>query len=311
MSNLEREPDLVEASNAAESRRLITPRKVSLHTRSGAMVNRTLPHRELPTIGPWCFIDQFGPVLNQGAMRVAAHPHTGLQTVTWLFSGSVLHQDSLGSESIIRPNELNLMTAGHGVAHTELSVDSESTLHGVQLWVALPENARNSTPTFQHLSEIPTLETSQAIFKVFAGSFAGVTSPAKFYTDIVGVQVEPLSSEIEISLTPGLEYGLLVINGTAIVDGQSVNEGELLFLGVGADSLKIIAAPNSLYLLLGGAPLNEPIVMWWNFIGRSHKEIVEMREAWESHSNRFPEFENVIGERIPAPQLPNIRLTAR
>lgn len=312
MSNLEIEPDLAQSNPISPTRqRLIAPRKVSLHTRSGATVNRTLPHRELRTIGPWCFIDQFGPVSNQNAMRVAAHPHTGLQTVTWLFSGSVHHQDSLGSNSLIKPNELNLMTAGHGVVHTELSIDSESTLHGVQLWVALPETARDSQPKFEHVSDIPSFENDQAKFRIFAGAFAGQTSPAEFFSEILGVQVEALSSQIEIPLVANWEHGLLVINGSVSVAGQSINEGELFFLSAGSNTIKIEDSMNSRFLLLGGAALNEPIVMWWNFIGRSHEEIVAMREAWETGSERFPEFENVIGERIPAPQLPNIRLTAR
>lgn len=312
MSNLEREPDFEQViPGLASKRRLIAPRRVSLHTRSGATVSRTLPHRELRTIGPWCFIDQFGPVLNQGGMRVAAHPHTGLQTVTWLFSGSVLHQDSLGSKSLIRPNELNLMTAGLGVAHTELSMDSDGSLHGVQLWVALPDSARNSAAKFEHLSEVPSYETSQAKFKVFAGSFAGVTSPASFFSEIIGVQVEALTSRVELLLVDGWEYGILIVNGSVSLAGQIINENELFFLSEGCGTVELKTSPNSRFLLLGGAPLNEPIVMWWNFIGRSHEEIVAMREAWESHSDRFPEFENVIGERIPAPQLPNIRLTAR
>lgn len=312
MSNLSLDA-LEEPSSKPESPelRIIKPRKISLHTRNGTEVFRNLPHRELRSIGPWCFLDQFGPIESSDAMRVAAHPHTGLQTVTWLFEGSVLHQDSLGTKTLVKPGELNLMTSGYGIAHSELSINSTGNIHGIQLWVALPNEYRFKPPSFEHHKFFPIKKLEGIQIKVFAGSHFGLSSPATFFGELVGAEIELTDSDQVIEIDKDWEYGLLSITGDAQIEDRDIHTRELLHIPRGSSSLRLSSSGSAKLLLIGGPPLTEKIVMWWNFVARSHDEIIEMREAWESQSHRFPSFESEIPERIPAPTLPNIRLSAR
>ena len=159
---------------------LITGRRVPLGKTTEVM--RVLPDRQGRMIGAWCFLDHYGPEdLGDGpGMRVWAHPHTGLQTVSWLLEGAVEHRDSLGSLALVRPGELNLMTAGRGIVHSEISrSDRPPRLHGVQLWVAQPEATRHRPAAFEHHPELPRVELGNAVATVLVGSFAGATSPAR------------------------------------------------------------------------------------------------------------------------------------
>ncbi len=151
-------------------------------------VRRVLPHRTRRTVGAWCFADHVGPVLTQGvgALGIGPHPHMGLQTVTWLVSGELLHLDSLGSEQLIRPGQLNLMTAGHGVAHAEEDPGRATELHAVQLWVAQPESTRDGAPAFEHHGELPRFGLDGGDATVLIGEFGGLTSPARRDTDHMG-----------------------------------------------------------------------------------------------------------------------------
>lgn len=289
----------------------IKPRKVKLHTRTSVQVERTLPHRDLRRIGAWTFLDNFSTPPGKDQMKVAAHPHTGLQTVTWLFDGKVRHQDSLGSDVQVEPGELNLMTAGYGVAHSELSVLEKSKLAGVQLWIALPDVARNNKPEFQHYSNLPTVRMKNSQLRLFAGSFAEIKSPAKFYSPLIGAEINLSDPNLEIPLDIEWEHGFLLIDGEVQINQITLEPGDLYFLPKGTINASLQSSTRAKLIFIGGEPLRDPLVIWWNFIGRNHEEILAMRFAWENHDERFPDFKNAIGERIPAPQLPNIKLTAR
>ena len=290
----------------------LSPRLVKLTPRSGISIRRTLPHRSIRTIGAWCFVDHYGPTDQANAMSVGAHPHTGLQTVSWLFSGEIEHRDSLGSVQVIKPGELNLMTSGFGIAHSELSVKKEIQLHGVQLWVVLPEKDRNTSPAFAHHADLPVFDFGSVKIRLIMGELLGHQSQAKTFTPLVGAELFfKDASTVDFSLENDFEYGFLVDTGSVAINGQEVAEGSLHYIPCGSEVVSISASKNSRIMLLGGEPFEEAIVMWWNFIGRTHDEIVEMRDAWENGLPRFAHFEDKLDARIPAPEMPNIRLTPR
>jgi redox-sensitive bicupin YhaK (pirin superfamily) len=284
-------------------------------------VRRIIPNKVRRMIGAWCFLDHYGPddVKETGGMWVPPHPHTGLQTVTWLFEGEGLHTDSLGSEQLIRPGQLNVMTAGAGICHAEVSPESAPRmLHGVQLWVVLPDAVRNTTPPdFTHVADLPTYEEGGVSVKVLVGDLVGESSPAPCFTPLVGAEIRlaPGASGT-IPLEPGFEYGVLTAQGTATVDGRPIAANEMSYLGEGRSELSIGAEEESVILLLGGEPFTEEIVMWWNFIARSHEELVEQREAWNGEGvdwvpERFGQVSDFEGDRLLAPPMPNTRLKPR
>jgi redox-sensitive bicupin YhaK (pirin superfamily) len=284
-------------------------------------VRRTLPHKTHRMVGAWCFLDHYGPddVKETGGMWVPPHPHTGLQTVTWLFEGLGRHTDSLGSDQLVRPGQLNVMTAGHGICHAEVSPDdAPELLHGVQLWVVLPDSARDSTPpTFVHLADLPTFEDGGATVTVMVGSLAGHTSSAPTFTPLLGAEVRlSAGASIELPVEPGFEHAVLAVDGDLRIDGDVVERHRLAFLGTGTETLQLAADRETTALLLGGEPFDEEIVMWWNFIGRSHEDVVAQREDWNGSGiefipDRFGHVSDFPGPRLLAPPLPNTRLKAR
>lgn len=284
-------------------------------------VRRTLPHKTHRMVGAWCFLDHYGPddIKETGGMWVPPHPHTGLQTVTWLFEGLGRHTDSLGSDQLIRPGQLNVMTAGHGICHAEVSPDdAPRLLHGVQLWVALPDADRNSTPAdFVHLADLPVFEDGGAMVTVMTGSLAGHSSSAPAFSPLVGAEIRlRAGASVELPLETGFEHAVLAVDGDVAVDGTTVERHRLAYLGEGADSLRLHASEKTTVLLLGGEPFDEEIVMWWNFIGRSHEEIVEQRQDWNGAGpddvpDRFGQVRDFPEPRLLAPPLPNTRLKAR
>lgn len=287
---------------------------VKLTTRTGIDIRRTLPNAKKRTIGAWCFVDHFGPTVQEDAMVVAAHPHTGLQTATWLFSGAVEHRDSIGTVQDINPGQLNLMTAGFGISHSELSNKTSDNLHAVQLWIALPDSVRNMKPTFQHVDQVPSFEVAQLKVKLFAGKLLGHESEATVYSQIIGAELQlapGASTNLPIDAT--FEHGLLVVQGAAKVTCEIVELGNMVYLPKDETEMAIESVGNEplVAILLGGEPFEEEIVMWWNFIARSHEEIVEARDRWNNRDVRFGKFEDRIGGWIPAPELPNITLRSR
>ena len=285
-------------------------------------VRRILPHKVRRMIGAWCFLDHYGPddIKTTGGMWVPPHPHTSLQTVTWLFEGLGRHTDSLGSDQLIRPGQLNVMTAGHGICHAEVSPDdAPDILHGVQLWVALPEEVRDTTPAdFSHLADLPRFAEGGAEVTVMVGSLAGHTSPAPAYSPLVGAEIRlAAGAATSLPTDPGFEYGVLAVGATVEAQGTPIGPQQMSFLGAGHHDLTLRApGGEAIALLLGGEPFEEEIVMWWNFIGRSHEEIVQQREAWNGAGlhdvpERFGEVSDFDGDRLLAPPLPNTRLKAR
>ncbi|BBG03672.1 MULTISPECIES: pirin family protein [Pseudonocardia] len=322
MSNVEAVPEEVVCGGGSARAELVTPREVPLGGPRAMTVRRTLPRRVRSLIGAWCFIDHYGPdrVSGTGGMAVPGHPHTGLQTVSWLFEGEIEHRDTTGAHAIIRPGELNLMTAGSGIAHSEYSTPDTETLHGVQLWLALPVAHRETAPGFAHHAPSP-IRQDDATLRVFLGSLAGSTSPVQTFSPLLGAEVVlPAGGRLSVPATPSFEYGVLVDTGSADVCGTAAGSGELVYLPPGASGIEIRATGTgeTRVLLLGGEPLDEQIVMWWNFIGSSHEEIVAFREQWQqeraaggSEQGRFGTFPDAWDSTLPAPELPNARLTPR
>ncbi|MFD5871388.1 pirin family protein [Streptomyces sp. NPDC060322] len=294
---------------------VLTARDVPLGGPRAMTVRRTLPQRARTLIGAWCFIDHYGPddVAGTGGMDVAPHPHIGLQTVSWLFSGEIEHRDSLGSHAFVRPGELNLMTGGHGISHTEVSTPGTTILHGVQLWVALPEEHRDTGRDFRHHTPDPVHQDGAAI-RVFLGSLAGDTSPVPTFTPLLGAEIvlDPRATTTLVT-DSAFEHGLLVDQGSIRVDGALLNPAELGYLAPGRSTVTLTNETDApaRAVLVGGTPFEEQIVMWWNFVGRSHQDIVEAREDWEAASDRFGRVDGYPGDRIPAPALPNAALAPR
>ncbi len=286
---------------------IIEPRLVKLSTRTEVEVRRNIPHAKLNRVGAWVFLDHFGPTPQVEGMQVAAHPHTGLQTVTWLFEGAVDHRDTIGSAQTIHPGQLNLMTSGTGIAHSEKSVAGPASLHAVQLWLALPDAVRGVAPNFQHVPEAPKILMDALHAKVFIGELAGIESAAKVYSPLVGAELR-LTGTSTLPLNTGWEHAILVVAGTLEINGEQVAADQLAHIPAGVRNARL-AGQDFLGILIGGAPFDEKIVMWWNFIGRSNEEIVEMRESW--NARRYATVSDDLGGWIPAPELPTVTLKAR
>ncbi|MGB3444382.1 MAG: pirin family protein [Actinophytocola sp.] len=283
---------------------LFAPRAVPLGGLRAMQVDRVMPQRGLPTVGAWCFLDSFGP--QEARMQVLPHPHTGLQTVTWPLAGEIHHRDSLGSDVLVRPGQLNLMTAGRGVAHSEISMSS-GQLQGLQLWVALPEDRAVMAPDFEQHVSLPVFAAPGVTATVLMGSLGGVTSPATTHTPIVGADLV-LDGPAVLPLRPDHEHAVLAIDPVVVAD-TDVPRGHLLYLGTGRAEVRLAGEGRA--FLLGGEPFPDELVMWWNFVGRSHEEIVTAREAWQAADPLFGEVAGHDGARIPAPDLPGIRLAPR
>jgi hypothetical protein len=276
-------------------------------------VRRTLPHRDRRMVGAWCFADHYGPdPVEDGGMFVPPHPHTGLQTVSWLLSGEVLHHDSLGSEQLIRPGQLNLMTAGRGIAHAEVTPPrSTEELHGVQLWVALPSEARDTAPAFEHHAELPTLQLPGCVATVIVGDTDGAQSAATTFTDLLGVELNlDASADVVFPVRAGFEHAVLALDAEVLVQDAVVPRNALHHLPPGNDGIRIRSRVPTRALVLGGLPFEETVVMWWNFLGTDHEAIAAARADWEAFSDRFgdvPGYES----RLAAPALPGTRLKPR
>ena len=279
----------------------ITPSRDSV---VGAMrVRRALPRIGRRTVGAWCFADHMGPelVTETRGLDIGPHPHTGLQTVTWLVAGEVLHRDSLGSEQLIRAGQLNLMTAGQGVTHSEEATGHyRGQLHGVQLWMAQPEATRHGVAAFEHHATLPQVELDNAVAIILVGELAGAASPARRDTPLVGVDVALWPGTGVWPLEPAFEHALVVLDGEVLVGEQVIRPGELAYLGQGREELVVSAADPTRLLLLGGEPFAEPILMWWNFVVRGRDELDRAYRQWQAGDPRFGRLRSPL-PRIPAP----------
>jgi redox-sensitive bicupin YhaK (pirin superfamily) len=300
---------------------ILEPREVPLGGVRALPVLRTLPQLARSLVGAWCFVDSYGPVPNErgGAMDVPPHPHTGLQTVSWLYAGAIEHRDSAGSLALIEPGQVNLMTAGAGIQHSEVSTSAARELHGVQLWIALPDRSRHVPPFFESFTP-PAVTVGDATVRVFVGTLAGQTSPVSAFTGLVGAQIDlPAHGVVEFAVDPAFEHGFVVDAGLPRLQGNGIPAGRLGVVEAGPTTLRLAAGDAPVRgLLIGGEPLGEPIVMWWNFVGRSHDEIVAFRQQWQAEviaganlSGRFGAVAGYPGDALPAPELPNVRLQPR
>lgn len=303
---------------------VLEPRDVPLGGIRAMTVRRTLPLKERSLVGAWCFADHYGPdrVARSGGMDVAPHPHTGLQTVSWLFEGEIEHRDSVGSLALVRPGELNLMTAGRGISHSEVSTPATDVLHGVQLWVALPAVARSMEPSFEHVAP-DAAHDGDVRCRVFVGSWLGLSSPAAVHTPLLGAElVLRPGAAVELPLEGEFEHGVLVDSGEVTVNGAPVGRAAMAYLPPGTPTVRLTCGPSpGRVVVLGGSPLDEEIVMWWNFIGRSHDEVVEFRREWQAEvaasadgapaTTRFGRVLGYAGNPLPAPTMPAIRLKPR
>lgn len=269
-------------------------------------VSRALPVRGRRLIGPWCFLDRFGPLTFHGGkpVDVAPHPHIGLQTVTWLLDGEIVHNDSLGFEAVALPGGVNVMTAGKGIAHSEQTpADNRGRLDGVQLWVALPDAHRHMDPAFESSPQVPIIEKPGALVRVFAGSHEGTTSPCRHYSELTGLDVQTHSGEeTELELDPRFEHAMLLLEGDCAMDGHFMESALLYYHGPGRSSIRFRSRAGCRVLLIGGPPFPETILMWWNFVARLPGEIVQARDDWEAHVG-FGEVPPYKGRRLSAPSV--------
>jgi redox-sensitive bicupin YhaK (pirin superfamily) len=320
--------------SGAAAVQVLTPREVPLGGPRAMTVRRTLPQRSVSLVGPWCFLDHYGPddVGESGGMKVPRHPHTGLATVSWLFTGAIDHLDSAGNAATVRAGELNVMLAGRGITHSEFSTPETTVLHGVQLWFALPESTRHTPPGFAHHVPSP-VQVGDAELRVFLGSLAGQTSPVDTRTGpMLGAEVlleagGTLVLDATTGFDPAFEHALLVDAGevTLADDGPVVvPRDHLAHLPTGRERLCVTAGDEDARLvLLGGVPFGEQIVMWWNFVGRTHDEVVDYRARYQAElgfeepaqplqgESWFGPFPENTPDPLPAPALPHARMRAR
>ncbi|MCA0241305.1 MAG: pirin family protein [Proteobacteria bacterium] len=280
----------------------------------GITLRRAVPGRALRTVGAWCFLDHAGPArFGPGeGMHVGPHPHIGLQTFTWMIEGELLHRDSLGNEQVIRAGQVNLMTAGHGIVHSEDQVSDGGPLHAAQMWIALPDAERDRAPAFQHHAELPVIERDGITFTLLVGEALGQRSPVAVFTPLVGLDlVARRAARTTLPLDPAFEHAVLVLRGAATVAGEALQPGTLLDLGCGRDGVAIELAADSQLLLLGGEPFGAPPLLWWNFVARTQAEVEQALADWNGASARFGAVPGTDAPRTPAPPLTGLRLKAR
>ena len=271
----------------------------------GMAISRVLPTKGRRTVGPWCFVDLIHPpdFDDPHPMEIGPHPHIGLATVTWLFEGQALHSDSLGTQQPIRPGQLNLMTAGHGIAHAELG--TTGAIHGAQMWLAQPEATRHGGSHFEHVTDLPRVDLSGAEAMVFVGEFEEARSPAALDWETVGIDLRLHGRQTELRSNPEFEYAVVPIDATIKVEEAIAEPGWLALVPTGTERLAIESSgERARVLVLGGRPLGEPIEMWWNFVARTKDEIADAWRAWQSRDeHRFGPVPSGL-ERMDAPPPP-------
>ncbi|MGI6878139.1 pirin family protein [Microbacterium sp. gxy059] len=330
MSSTDRHPELeyLAPGQPCTAVTPLEPRLVPLGGPRAMTVHRTLPQRERSLVGAWCFLDHYGPddVSETGGMQVPRHPHTGLATVSWLFSGRVEHLDSGGNAASVVPGELNLMIAGQGITHQELSDADTGVLHGVQLWYALPDATRFGENGFQHYAPAP-VALPGATARVFIGELAGSASPVETRTpDLLGAElILEAGASLTLDVRADFEHAVLAEDSGVMVNSVAIAHRELAYVPTGSRTLVLEAGESAVrIILLGGVPLGEQIVMWWNFVGRDHEEIVEFRRRYQSELGfepadpadagkpaLFGSFPEGQPRPLPAPPLPNVTLRPR
>ncbi len=280
----------------------------------GFAIARALPTAARRSVGAWCFLDHAGPArFPPGAgMQVGPHPHIGLQTFTWMIEGEVLHRDSLGNRQVIRPGEVNLMSAGRGIAHSEESIGAQGTVHAAQLWIALPDAQRHGEPQFTHHAELPVVAVDGWRATVLAGRAFERASPVPLHSPLLGLDLTAeRAARTRIALQPAFEHALLCLRGSARVDGEVLEPGTLCHAAPGRDAVELACDAAAQLLLIGGTPFAEPLLMWWNFVGPSADEIEQAAAEWNAGSARFGAVAGTPLARIAAPDASGLRLKPR
>lgn len=275
------------------------------HDLGAFKVRRAIPSRERTMVGPFIFVDQFGPArLAPGeAMDVRPHPHVNLATVTWLFEGAIDHRDSIGSFATIRPGQVNLMTAGRGIVHSERSPAEERpggpSLYGMQTWLALPDGREEIDPAFESRADLPLVEDGSASARVIMGTLWGATAPttqhaATIYAEIVlaGGGALPIEAGAD-------ERAVMLVGGTAEIDGVPLALYELTVLAPGM-TMKLSSSTSGRVMLLGGEAFTTPRHVWWNFVSSSTDRIQQAALDWRE--GRFPKVPGDELEFIPLPE---------
>jgi redox-sensitive bicupin YhaK (pirin superfamily) len=284
-------------------------------TVGGIPIRRALPSARCRMVGAWCFLDHAGPATQapEQRMRVAPHPHTGLQTFSWMMEGEILHRDSVGSQQVLRPGEVNLMTAGRGIAHSEESLSDR--VHLAQLWIALPDAERFREPGFEHHAVLPQIEREGFTLTVLAGSFEGTQAPPRVYSPLLGLEAKSSGPACaSLALDTGFEHGVMVLEGEAelsiagVDELQTLQPGSLLYIGAGPTSLQLRSDAACRLLLLGGEPWPVPALLWWNFVGREPEEIQQFAQDWNAGGQGFGQVVGYEGEPLRAPDASGLRL---
>ena len=282
----------------------------------GIPIHRAIPQRALRKVGAWCFLDHAGPAdPTPPGMQVGPHPHIGLQTFTWMIRGEVLHRDSLGSEQIIRPGQVNLMTAGRGIAHSEES-QQPWHIHATQLWIALPEAHRFCEPRFQHYPDLPKTRVGDFEATVLAGEALGLTAPAEVHSPLMGVDLHAANINVDakavMPLRKDFEHAVLTLSGRVSVNGEVLAQEQLLYIPQGTESVTLDCAPDSRLIVIGGEPMDEAIIIWWNFVARTSEEVHDARAQWEAHlrgedsHEASPRFGKPIASPLPPTHAPSV-----
>lgn len=282
----------------------------------GLPIRRALPSKARRTVGAWCFADHAGPasVPPERRMKVGPHPHTGLATFSWMIEGEILHRDSLGSEQVLRPGQVNLMTAGRGISHSEEGLSER--IHLAQLWIALPDAERERAPAFQHFPDLPRAALDDGWdATVLVGDFAGRRSPVPSFTPLLGVDLVAAGPACAtLALDAGFEHGLMLLEGEAEVSPaghaavETLSPGTLLYLGPGCTAAELRCAGAARLLLLGGEPWQTPPLLWWNFVGRDPAELQAWAADWaREDGGRFGVVRGYDGPRLPVPPVPLLR----
>jgi len=277
----------------------------------GFAIRRALPNRHRRMVGAWCFLDHAGPADYPagGGIAIGPHPHIGLQTFSWMIEGTILHRDSLGYEQWIQPGQVNLMTAGRGISHSEDSpADTAGRFQLAQLWIALPKDECDREPSFHHYPILPVLDRSGFRMTVLAGSFAGERAPAAVFTPLVGLDLASAGdAQTDLPLDPTFEYAAITLEGAPAVDGEDLESGTLLYLGTGRTTLSVRSALPSRLLVIGGTPFGEDIILWWNFVARTREEMVTATNDWNA-GRRFGEVRGARAAPLVAPDIGTLRL---
>ena len=269
-------------------------------------VSRALPQVQRRFVGPFCFVDHMGPHTAPGTADggVPPHPHIGLSTVTYLFDGEILHRDSLGTEQLIRPGDVNWMTAGRGIVHSERTpahlVGKISTMHGLQIWVGLPKADEECAPSFQHVdkAQLPFRDEGGVQLRVVLGEWDGLVSPVKVSSPLFYVVAE-LEAGAELTVPAHFpDRALYIVEGDLGVDGESISARELVVLKAG-EAGTVCANVKTRVALFGGVPFPEPRFMMWNFVSSRKERLDEARKAWVDR--QFPLVPGDADARVPFP----------